>query len=247
MTFAHDALDPRSKLALTAAIGVAAVAASSATRLAVLLAVLAAFVLIGRGFGLREWLHALAPIGYLLAVMLVVNTLFYASGESIWTVSVWDYRVGVTTGGLATSVLVATRLLVVAATAAWFAATTATEEFEAALVRLGVPWSLAFLLSLTVRLVPEMRRRFAVIEEAQRSRGLVVEGGPLARARSRIPTFLPFFSAVVRYGYELSDALSARGFDRIEERTSLVTVRHGRADGAVYALALAVLVGGLLL
>ncbi|MFB6081295.1 MAG: energy-coupling factor transporter transmembrane component T [Halanaeroarchaeum sp.] len=246
MTFEHEALDPRSKLALTVAVVVAAVASGSAWRLVALLLAVAAVVVVGRGFGLRDWLGAVAPVLYVLPLLLVLNTLFYAGGASIWTVNVAGYRVGVTAGGVETAVVIALRLLVVTAVAAWFAATTVAEEFEAALVAFSVPWSFAFLLSLTVRLVPEMRRRFAVVEEAQRSRGLTLEGGPLARARARVPMFLPFFSAVIRYGYDLSDALTARGYGRIEDRTSLVVVTHEATDYVVDAFAVVVLVAGLL-
>ena len=243
--FDHEALDPRSKLALTTVVVVLAVSADDPMRLLTILAGVAVFVAVGRGFGLVAWVRAISPILYLLPLLLVLNTLFYTSGEPIWTVLVGGHVVGVTTGGIETAVRIALRLLTVTAIAAWFAATTPSEEFEVGLVSLGVPWSFAFLVSLTVHLVPEMRHRFAVVEEAQRSRGLVLSGGPIARARARIPMFLPFFSAVIRYGYELSDALTARGFDRIEDRTSLVAIHHDPADYALYLLSVVVLVAGI--
>ena len=244
--FAHEALDPRSKLAVTTAVIVVAVVAEAWMPLVALLAFVLGFVVIGRGFGPLAWLRSIGPILYLVPVLLVLNTLFYASGDPIWTIPVAGLTVGVTTGGIVTSAHIALRLVVIAGVAAWFAATTAAEAFEAALVRLGVPWSLAFLLSLSIRLVPTMRHRFAVIEEAQRSRGLSLEGGPIATARARIPMFVPFISATVRYGYDLSDALTARGFDRIDRRTAFVDVRHSRVDYVVYLLALLVFVLGLL-
>ncbi|MGM0397560.1 MAG: energy-coupling factor transporter transmembrane component T [Halobacteriota archaeon] len=243
--FAHDALDPRSKLALTVAVIVVAVAARTWLPLVGLLAFVLGFVALGRGYGPVAWVRSIGPILYLLPVLLVLNTLFYAGGESIWTVPVAGYTVGVTTDGVATSGLIALRLLVIAGVAAWFAATTDAERFEAGLVHLGIPWSMAFLLSLSMRLVPTMRHRFTVIEEAQRSRGLTLDGGVVDDARDRIPMFVPFLSAIIRYGYELSDALTARGFDRIDRRTSLVDVEHGSADYLVYLLAIGVVLVGL--
>lgn len=239
--FAHPSLDPRSKLALTTAVVLAAVAADAWGPLVALLAFVVGFVALGRGYGPVALVRAMAPILYILPLLLVLNTLFYAGGEAIWAVPVAGRPVGVTTGGLSTAVLIAFRLLVIAAVAAWFAGTTGAEEFEVALGQLGVPWTVAFLFSLSVRLVPTMRRRFALIEEAQRARGLSFEGGPLETARARVPTFVPFLTAVIRYGYDLSDALTARGFDRVQERTSLVAIRHGPADYAIDLLAIAVL------
>lgn len=231
----HRAFDPRAKLAATTAVAVAAVAAQETASLAVVGLVLVGFVALGGDFGLREWVRTVAPVLSLVPLLLALNTLFYASGRPIWAVQVHGWTVGVTTGGVATAVRIALRLLVVTGVASWFAGTTEAEAFEAALARLGVPWSFAFLLSLTVRLVPAMGHRFRVVEEAQRSRGLSIEGGFLARLRARIPMFVPFLSAVIRYGYELGDALTARGFDRIERRTAYVTVTFRPADYALVA------------
>lgn len=242
--FAHESLDPRSKLALTLAVIVVAVMAGTWLPLVGLLAFVLAVVAIGRGFGPMAWIRSIGPILYLVPILLVLNTLFYVGGDPIWTVPVAGFTFGITTGGIATSVLIALRLLVIAGVAAWFAATTDAERFEAGLVHLGVPWSMAFLLSLSMRLVPTMRQRFTVIEEAQRSRGLHLEGGIIQNARDRIPMFVPFLSAIIRYGYELSDALTARGFDSIEQRTMLVDVEHDRADYGIYLLSIAVLVVG---
>ena len=239
--FAHESLDPRSKLALTVAVVITAVAADSWVPLVGLFGFVLAVVVVGRGYGLAAWLHSLRPILYILPLLMVLNTLFYVGGAPILAITVRGYPVGVTTGGLATASLIAIRLIVIAGVAAWFAGTTGAETFEAALGSVGVPWSVAFLLSLSIRLVPAMRRRFTAIEEAQRSRGLDLSGGPIETARDRIPMFVPFLSAIIRYGYELSDALTARGYDQIESRTTYVEVRHNRVDYVVYVVAIVVL------
>lgn len=233
--------DPRAKLAFVVSVVFAALITSALQRVALLLGFFVVFLVATGGMSLGLWVRSLKPVIYLLPVLLVLNTVFYASGTAWWAVPVGPFRLALTSGGLETAVLIAVRLLVIAGAAAWFAGTTGAEEFELALHRLGVPWSFAFLLSLTLRLVPEMRRRFRVIEDTQRSRGLDLSGGPIARTRARIPMMLPFFVAVIRYGYELSEALTARGFEDIDERTSLVQIRHGPADVPVYLLSVLLL------
>lgn len=229
--------DPRSKLVLVVSLVIVAFATGTVAQVSMLLGGFVAFVAVTGGIGVLTWARSLKPIFYLLPVLLVLNTVFYAGGEVYWAVPIGPFALSVTAGGIETAVLIAVRLLLIAGVAAWFAGTTAAEAFEVALVKIGVPWSFAFLLSLTLRLVPEMRRRFQVIEDAQRSRGLDLSGGPISRIRARIPMLLPFFVAVIRYGYELSEALTARGFDAIDERTSLTTIEHGPADYAIYLLA----------
>lgn len=234
--------DPRAKLALVVSVVVLALVTASVPRATVLFAGFAVFVALTGGLAVGTWLRSMRPVFYLLPVLLVLNSVFYASGAVLWSTPVGPFEPGVTAGGIQTAVLIAVRLLVVAGAAAWFAGTTRAEAFEVALVRLGVPWSGAFLLSLTLRLVPEMRRRFWRIEEAQRARGLDVSGGPISRTKARLPMFLPFLVAVIRYGYELSEALTARGFDDIGERTAVVSIAHRQPDYLLYLLAVGLLV-----
>ncbi len=238
--------DPRSKLALVVSVVIAALVAGGVARISVLLGLFVVFVAVTGGMGVFAWARSLKPILYLLPILLVLNTVFYAGGQVYWAVPLGPINLAVTAGGIETAVLIAVRLLLIAGVAAWFAGTTAAEAFEVGLVTLGIPWSFAFLLSLTLRLVPEMRRRFQVIEDAQRSRGLDLSGGPVARVRARVPMLLPFFVAVIRYGYELSEALTARGFDSIDERTSLVRIGHGPADYGVYLLAVTLVVASVM-
>ena len=243
MTFAHDRLDPRAKLAFVVVISLLAVAIPRLASLAALGAVLAAVVAAGRGLSLRAWFGLLSPFKVLVPVILVLNAVFYGGGAVLWSVEVFGFALRVSTGGIEASLVIAARLVVIAAAASWFAATTAAEAFEVALVRLGVPWTLALLLSLTLRLGPELRARYRSIEEAQRSRGLVYEGGPLDRARARLPVLVPFFVAVIRYGYELGEALEVRGYGLADRRSYQVTLSFGRADALFSLLALGVLLG----
>lgn len=230
MRFTHEQLDPRAKLVLTVAVSLLAVAIPRIDALVALGVVLAAVVAAGRGLSVREWIALLAPFKVLVPVILVLNAFFYGGGDALWTVDVLGWPVRLTVGGVETSVVIAARLVVIAAVAAWFAATTGAEAFEVALARLGVPWTLAFLFSLTLRVVPELRARYRTVEEAQRSRGLVYEGGPVERARARLPVFIPFFVSVIRYGYELGEALQVRGFGLAERRTYQVSLAFRRTD-----------------
>ncbi|MFB6299147.1 MAG: energy-coupling factor transporter transmembrane component T [Halobacteriales archaeon] len=245
LTALADRLDPRSKLVFVIAIVVIAIGLPKLRSLGSLLLVLFVTVIV-TGPAVRRWLGLLSAFAYLIPLLFVLNLFFYADGRTIWAISTPIIPLEVTTGGIHTSLVILLRLLTIAGAAAWFATTTEAERFETALVELGVPWKLAFTASLTVRLVPVMRRRFRSVEEAQRSRGLVIKGGPLARARARIPMFIPFLAGVIQYGYDLSEALTARDFDRNQSRTTLITLSYGAADYVTYLLAVG-LIGGFVL
>ncbi len=243
MRFDHRTLDPRAKLAFTVAVSALAVALSRIDALVALGALTTLVVVAGRGLTVRTWIGLLAPFRWLVPLILVLNAFFYGGGALLWSLDSVGVPLRLTTGGIEASLVIAGRLLVLAAVAAWFATTTGAEAFEAALTRVGVPWTLAFVISLTLRLAPELRARYHTIEEAQRSRGLEYDGGPLARARARIPVFMPFFVAVIRYGYELGEALEIRDFGRAGRRTSQVTLSFGRTD-ALFVGVVVVVIGG---
>ncbi|MDR5656458.1 energy-coupling factor transporter transmembrane component T [Halodesulfurarchaeum sp. HSR-GB] len=247
MTGAEQRFDPRSKLAVALAFVLAGFLTGTIRGQLLFFALLGVVVLVLGEVSIRDWLGALKPLAVLVVLLLVLNTPFYASGPAWYAVQIGPVELAVTPGGAQTAGLIAARLVLVAGAAAWFALGTAPERFEAALVELGLPWSFAFLLSLTIGLVPEMRKRFRTIEESQRTRGLDLSGGPIARTRARLPMLVPFLAAVIRYGYDLSTALTARGFDEPGPRTSITTVDHTRRDLGLYLLAVGVVSVGLVL
>lgn len=232
--FDHTALDPRSKLAFTLAVVGLTIALPQFSALAVVTGAVILLIGIGRGLSLGRWIGFVRDLKVLVPAIFLLNLVFYAGGTVLWRAPL--VPIAITDGGLETSSLIVVRLLIIAGVAAWFAMTTTAEAFEAALVRLGIPWSLAFVLSLSLRLIPEMRSRYQTVEDAQRARGLVFDGGPLKRARARIPTFIPFFVAVIEFGYELADALVVRDFGYSDRRTSVVTVQHRRPDLVLYGV-----------
>ena len=236
----HRSVDPRAKLAVALAVAILAIAIPRLDSLVLLALLVTTLVSTGRDLGVRTWLAALAPFKVLVPIIFVLNSFFYTGGRVLVPLS--GLPVALTTGGLEASAVIAARLLVVASVASWFAMTTNAETFEVALTRLGAPWSFAFLLSLTLRLVPEMRARFQAIDEAQRARGLDVSGNPLKRAKARIPMLIPFLAAVIHYGYDLSEALEARHYGAVRRRTSVVTIAHDRVDYLFYLASLGLLV-----
>lgn len=235
-------LDPRAKLALVAVVSILAIAIPHLGSLAALAVVLLLVVGVDEHLSVKDWLRSLEPFKVLIPIILVLNTFFYGSGQVIWNPAGIGWPLALTVGGINTSLVIAARLLVIAAAVAWFTATTAAESFEVALTRLGAPWMLAFLVSLTLRLVPEIRNRFQAIEEAQRSRGLVYEGGPIERTRALILILVPFLVSVIRYGFELGEALEVRGYGRADRRTYQETLSFGRNDVLLSLFAVVLLV-----
>ncbi|WP_070969151.1 energy-coupling factor transporter transmembrane component T family protein [Vibrio sonorensis] len=102
-----------------------------------------------------------------------------------------------------------------------FVFSTHPSEFAASLNRLGVPYKIAYAVSLTLRYLPEIKKDFVNIMHAQQARGVELGKGVSIYNRlknvSKILTPL-IFSSLDR-AEEISNAMELRGFGRHKTRT----------------------------
>lgn len=111
-----------------------------------------------------------------------------------------------------------------------FLGCTKVEEFTWALLRIHVPYRVAFAFSLSFRLVPTLMNSASTIFEAQRARGLSIEEiNPIKRLLNYVPLIIPVFMLSLRKMQLLSFALEARGFGK-ENRTFYRTWNMEKKD-----------------
>ncbi len=230
--------DPRPKLFFTLVMVLLSLFIPVPIYLTIFLSIVWITALMGRSF--KRLISYLSPLKILIPLLLVLNLFFYAHGEVIWTYDLELFALSLTYGGLERSIVILLRFLVIASAAGLFAVTTDPEKFETALTSLKVPWKLAFIFSLTLRLVPDIKRRYKKIKEAQLSRGLKLDGGSIKKIKARIPMVIPFLASVIRYGYDLTEALKARNFDNITHRTNMIRLEHKARDYILYSISLAI-------
>ncbi|MFP4005314.1 MAG: energy-coupling factor transporter transmembrane component T [Candidatus Hadarchaeia archaeon] len=161
---------------------------------------------------LKSLISYISPLRILIPVLFLLNMFFYAEGTVYASLNLKIFELAATSSGIYRSTLICSRLTAIALSAGWLAVTLPPREFEHGLKKLGLPWKLAFIFSLTLKLVPEMKKKFRKIEEAQYSRGLKKGGNPIKRARRKIPIVIPFLASVSRHGFQLSQVLEARNF-----------------------------------
>ena len=127
-----------------------------------------------------------------------------------FAVSLWAFD-------LPTAVSASLRLM--ALTSAFFLLfrTTTPQDLGNALVKSGLPYGVAFVLSTSLQFVPVMSRKAQNIVDAQRSRGIPLEPG--LRALRYYPALMaPLLVQAFQLAEELAEAMEARGFGR-EGRT----------------------------
>ncbi len=134
--------------------------------------------------------------------------------------------------GLARALSLIARVLAMDVVAVVVFASTEPADLVAALVRLRVPYALAFMLSMTLELVPVTRREIGLVLAAQRARGMRGSGfGAL------VPSFVPVFAGTFERMQQLAISLESRGFGASGPRTSYRRIRFGARDRVVSALA----------
>jgi len=112
-----------------------------------------------------------------------------------------------------------------------FISVTGIEELRLGLTRLGLPYPMAFAISLAFRLVPLIGSTLEKAAQAQKSRGFALDrGGPLTRLRNHAPLIIPVILVSLRNIDQLAAALEARGFGGPTRRTSFIASPWRTAD-----------------
>jgi energy-coupling factor transport system permease protein len=114
-----------------------------------------------------------------------------------------------------------------------FAVITPPEDVVHALVKLRVPFHVAFIVGTTMRLVPTYVNTVDTIIEAQQARGLDLRSrNPLARVRRMVPLAIPIVMHAARTGERLALAFETKGFRPHARRTYF---RESSMRGSDYA------------
>ncbi|MEU5551906.1 energy-coupling factor transporter transmembrane component T [Micromonospora sp. NPDC047793] len=138
--------------------------------------------------------------------------------------------VSVTREALLYGIAAALRFVVVLMVGTLFVSCTSTEDVTVGLVHLRLPYTVAFVVSTTLRLVPAFVTATGTVIEAQTARGFVADSrNPVRRVRQLLPVVVPLIVYALRHGSMMSLAMEARGFtvrgDRTSYRTPVMTAR----------------------
>lgn len=120
-----------------------------------------------------------------------------------------------------------------------FVATTRPPEFASSLARIGVPYRIAYAVSLALRYIPDVQREFRTISQAQQARGLDTSraAGLTTRIRNLASVLMPLLLGTFDRIESVSAAMELRGFGRGKGRTWLVRTPLRARDLVLIALA----------
>lgn len=183
-------MDPRTKLLLAVVFSVITVIEERLLAL-VIFALMPFFLALGLGLA-RAWINSLK----LLTPMFLVASIITLAAFGPWT-----------------ALGVALRLIAVSGIFTLFFRTTLPEDLAGALVKMGVPYVFAFILTTAMEFIPIIQKKIVGIIDAQRSRGIPLELG--WRALRYYPAlFIPIMVTSFSLADELAMAMESRGFGR---------------------------------
>lgn len=219
-------LNAITKLAITAMITIGLLLSLDTTTAGVILAceVLALPFI---GLRVRTILARSAILVVLAAMLTLVNALFsHNSAGAVWL----DWGpFTLSSGGLATTVVIGIRVLALSLPAVLLLATTDPLELADGLQQhLRVPARYALSMFIGLRLLPLLVEQWQELSAARRARGLSARG-PVSAVRAALSRTVGLLVEALRRAVRMAIAMQARGFDAYGPRTfareSLVGVR----------------------
>lgn len=209
-------LDPRSKLVSSVAGAIVLIVLGRWSILGLALVFLIALILLLR-LG-RAWLGLLKGLGFATVTFFLIGWVAF---------------------DLSTALVAGLRLLGVGMIFFLFFQTTPPEDLSNALIKIGLPYGFTFVLSASMQFVHVLSRRAALVRDAQRARGIPLDGG--IKAILHLPAlFGPLLIQAFKLADELAEAMEARGFGAPHRRFRHEP-RFRKVDWMILALSFAIL------
>ncbi|MDR2211861.1 MAG: energy-coupling factor transporter transmembrane protein EcfT [Spirochaetaceae bacterium] len=116
--------------------------------------------------------------------------------------------------------------------------TTHPSEFAASLNRIGVPYTVSYAVSLTLRYIPDIQRDYEAISQAQQARGIELSrrASWVKRLKRTVPLLLPLIFLSLDRIEVISHAMELRSFGKYKKRTWYAARPFSRADITVLIL-----------
>lgn len=190
---------------------------------------------------LRSYLTVSTRLMLPFAISLFLIQGFFAPGEQV-LLRLLGFTL--TVEGLQVAARFSARILVWLGAAVLLMISTRPDRLVAALIQLGLPHQLGYIVLTSLQIIPQMRSRAQTILDAQRSRGLETEGGVLSRFRALVPLVSPLLLSSIIDLDRRAIALEARGFKRSGRRTSYVELADSRFQSVLRAVLLAAIPTG---
>ena len=132
--------------------------------------------------------------------------------------------------GIITAVRLTSKIAALVSTITMLTLISKAKEFTVALEKKGLNPKAAFILLLSLQMIPEMKKQSDIIMDSQKARGVEMEGNVFVRFKALIPIFIPMVLSSIISTEERAITLESRGFSIGEKRTILHDIEETKND-----------------
>lgn len=194
------------------------------------MAIICGVIAVGFGVSLKTYAKRIFfSLFWLLIAIFIIQSVFLPSGEVLLKIGI----ISVYKEGLFKAIILTSRITAFVSILTLLILITPAKDFTIALEKKGLNPKAAFILLLSLQMIPEMKKQANVIMNSQKSRGVETEGNILVRAKALIPVFIPLVLSSIVNTEEKAITLEARGFSIGEKRTILDDIKETEYDKKV--------------
>ena len=194
------------------------------------MAIICGVIAVGFGVSLKTYAKRIFfSLFWLLIAIFIIQSIFLPSGEILLKVGI----ISVYKEGIFKAIILTSRITAFVSILTLLILITPAKDFTIALEKKGLNSKAAFILLLSLQMIPEMKKQANVIMNSQKSRGVETEGNILVRAKALIPVFIPLVLSSIVNTEEKAITLEARGFSIGEKRTILDDIKETEYDKKV--------------
>lgn len=168
-------------------------------------------------------------VGVLFLVLLLIQTFFYPKGEVMFSFWIFSAK----KEGLLFALSLGLTIVCVGGCLIWFFIVTPEKDFVLSLEKAGMSSKASYVVLSTLQMIPILKKKSQTIMNAQKSRGVEVEGSLFVRAKVFIPTIIPLVLSSIAGIEERALTLEARGFSSKVKHTYLYDIQKKPIDNIV--------------
>lgn len=178
-------------------------------------------VLVGRVF--KEFFKIILKVGLpLILFVFAFQIVFYPGGEKV----IWEFSVvKIKLEAIIFSYLLGSRILVLISSFLIFLITTNPGYIMNSLISIGFPPTISYVILSTFNIFPYIQSKANSILDAQKSRGLEVEGNIFIKIKSLIPLITPLLFSSISEVEQRALALEVRAFSSPHPKTSILKIK----------------------
>lgn len=196
----------------------------------------AAVLEVGRLYWSRFW-----KVGLTVGLFTVLIRSFFVYGSDV-VLQVGPFTA--TMEGVESALWYTAMLLAVCSPIILVTSTMSLSDLTQALEGLKAPRELTYVVMNSVRMIPELGTRSQAVQDAQRSRGIRVDGSRMTRLKALLPTVGPLVLSSISGVEERAIAMEVRGFGISKHSTALIHERSmQRSDKVIIVVSVLFAVG----